>query len=123
MVRLAALHDMGLVAETGSTPNRRIALTNKLFTYALAGIPMLLSDIPAHRQILPEVGEAANLFTVDDPSSLAKAIDHWLAAPRSLLSRARAAAFRLGQESWNWEQEQRNLTNEVAMAIKRAPVS
>ena len=34
MERLAAVYDVGLVAETGATPNRRIALTNKLFTYA-----------------------------------------------------------------------------------------
>jgi hypothetical protein len=123
MVSLAAEHDLGLAAETGSTANRRIALTNKLFTYALAGIPMLLSDIPAHRQILQEAGVAAQLFAVDDPLSLAKAIDHWLAAPASVLAGARAAAFRLGQESWNWEQEQQILINEVAMAISRKPIS
>jgi hypothetical protein len=121
MVRLAAQHDLGLVAETGSTPNHRIALANKLFTYALAGIPMLLSDIPAHRQILPEAGEAAKLFAVDDPISLAKTIDHWLAAPASVLAGARAAAYRLGQEHWNWEQEQQILINVVATAIINTP--
>jgi hypothetical protein len=109
MERLAAAYDLGLVAETGGTPNRRIALTNKLFTYALAGIPMLLSDIPAHRQILAETGEAAMLFGVEDSASLAEALDIYLNAAPGALARDRAAAFQLGQEHWNWEKEQNSL--------------
>jgi glycosyltransferase involved in cell wall biosynthesis len=109
MERLAATYDLGLVAENGATPNRRIALTNKLFTYALAGIPMLLSDIPAHRQILAEAGEAAVLFSVEDSASLAEALDFYLDAAPGALARAREAAFQLGQEHWNWEKEQRSL--------------
>lgn len=75
---------------------------------------MVLSDIPAHRQILSEAGEAGQLFGVDNPASLAKAIDHWLAAPPSVLQRARAAAFQLGQERWNWEEEQYRLLRVLA---------
>lgn len=109
MEQLACLYDVGLVAETGATPNRRIALANKLFTYALAGIPMLLSDIPAHRAVQAEAGEAAQLFRCEDPSSLAQALDGWLDAPAEVLTRARIAAYRLGQERWNWEREQAHL--------------
>lgn len=117
MVRLAAVHDIGLVAETGLTPNHRIALANKLFTYALAGVPMLLSDIPAHRQILVEAGAAAQLFAVEDPASLAAALDHWLDAPPAVLASARNAAYKLGQECWNWEKEQRRLVETIMNAL------
>lgn len=114
MERLAAVYDVGLVAETGATPNRRIALTNKLFTYALAGIPMLLSDIPAHRAVQLEAGEAARLFRSEDPASLAQALDSWLHAPPAVLAQAREAAYRLGQESWNWEREREQLLAALA---------
>ncbi len=106
MEQLAASYDVGLVAESGCTHNRRIALTNKLFTYVLAGIPIMLSDIPAHRQLQGEAGEVVRLFRTEDPASLAAAIDGLLDAPPAVLEAARAAAFRLGQNCWNWEREQ-----------------
>ena len=61
MERLAAVHDVGLVGETGHTPNRKIALTNKQFTYLLAGIPLVMSDIPAHRVFIPTWRSGATL--------------------------------------------------------------
>lgn len=106
MEKLASVYDVGLVAETGCTPNRRIALTNKLFSYALAGIPIILSDIPAHLDVLPEAGEAVRLFRSDDAASLAAALDGLLASSPAVLASARAAAFRLAQETWHWEREQ-----------------
>ena len=51
MERLASVYDVGLVSETGSTRNRKIALTNKLFSFLLAGIPVVASAIPAHKQL------------------------------------------------------------------------
>lgn len=121
MEQLAAAYDVGLVAETGFTQNRRIALTNKLFTYALAGIPSLLSDIPAHRAVMVEAGDAAQLFNQADPASLAAALDGWLAVPPAVLSGVRAAAYRLGQETWNWEREQTKLLERVATVFHRHP--
>lgn len=111
MEKLASVYDVGLVAETGCTPNRRIALTNKLFSYALAGIPILLSDIPAHLDVLPEAGDAVRLFRSDDPASLAAALDGLLAGSPAVLASARVAAFRLAQEAWHWEREQQLLVD------------
>lgn len=122
MERLASAYDVGLVAETGCTLNRRIALTNKLFTYALAGIPMLLSDVPAHRGVQAEAGAAARLFGCEDPASLATALDGWLAATPEVLASARDAAYRLGREKWNWEREQLVMQERVASVLQH-PIS
>jgi len=121
MERLASAYDVGLVAETGLTLNHRIALANKLFSYALAGIPCLLSDIPAHHAVMAEAGYAAQLFNHADPASLAAALDAWLASPPAVLAGARAAAYRLGQETWNWELEQTKLLERVATVFSRHP--
>src|SRR5207302_1557690 len=69
MVRLAAPYDVGLVSETGHTPNRCLTLGNKLFTYLLAGVPAVMSDTPAHRAFIEQVGGAAHLYAADDPDS------------------------------------------------------
>jgi glycosyltransferase involved in cell wall biosynthesis len=113
MAKLAAAHDLGLAAETGRTHNRRIALTNKLFTYLLAGVPTLMSDIDAHRRIADDVEGAASLYPVDDPDSLAHAMDALLLDP-GRLARARAEAFRLGQTRYNWDLEKQTLLDLVA---------
>lgn len=123
MERLAAGYDAGLVAETGRTPNRRIALTNKLFTYALAGLPMLLSDIPAHRRLQAEAGQAVRLFRREDPASLAEAIDGWLGASPTVLAGARAAAYQLGQQRWNWERERWQLLQAIEAVPHHRPRS
>ncbi len=104
MERLAACYDAALVGETGHTPSRRIALTNKQFSYLLAGLPVVMSDIPAHRAFAPEMGEAGRLYRVDDADSLAAALDAILSDP-AVLAAARAAAFRLGQTRFNWDFE------------------
>lgn len=116
MERLAASYDAGFVGETGQTANRRIALTNKLFTYLLAGLPMVLSDIPAHRIFAPEIGDVARLYTTDDADSLAGALDSLLGDP-ALLAAARAAAFRLGQMRFNWDVEKAKLVEKVGAVL------
>ena len=58
--------------------NRRIALTNKLFSYILGGVPCLASDIPAHLRIAPELGEAMRLFPESDAEALAGLLDWFL---------------------------------------------
>lgn len=118
MVRLAAAYDVGLCSETGYTLNRRIALTNKIFTYALAGIPMVLSDIPAHQEIQSEACNAAQLFSLDDPQTLATALDFWFDSPPLVLEAARSASYQLGQQTWNWEHDQLLLVQNVEAILE-----
>ena len=117
MERLAAAYDLGLVGETGATPNHRIALANKLFTYALAGVPAVISDIPAHQRYAESAEESVRLFATDDPQSLGATIDALWGGDGSPLAQARWAAFRLGQERLNWEVEQIRLLDAVELAL------
>ena len=110
MERLAAAYDLGLVAETGATPNRRIALTNKLFSYALAGLPAAISDIPAHFAYQAEVGEIVALFPTENPHGLAKVLDSLLGDSDGMqLCSLRQLAFGLCQSCLNWDKESRIL--------------
>jgi len=122
MVLLAAEYDIGLGTEVGQTVNRRIALTNKVFTYLLAGVPALLSDIPAHRDLQRSLGSASKLFSVGDAQAMAARIDEWLLNPEALRA-ARHAAWRLGQERYNWEYEAARLRDCVTSALEPDPSS
>lgn len=117
MERLAAEYDVGLVAETGATPNRRIALTNKLFSYFLAGIPAIASDIPAHRVIAASAPDAIHLYPVEDPAALAARLDALLEPSGRTLAASRAAAHRVALERFSWDLEQHRLVACVRAAL------
>jgi glycosyltransferase involved in cell wall biosynthesis len=117
MAELASAYDLGLVAETGFTPNHRIALSNKQFTYLLAGVPALLSDTPGHCAIAGEAEGAAFLFRGEDAGSLAEHVDRLLGEPEAL-AQARRRAFELGRTRFNWEIEKATLLDCVSRALQ-----
>jgi glycosyltransferase involved in cell wall biosynthesis len=119
MVRLAAEHDVGLVSETAETRSRRIALTNKQFTYLLAGVPAVMSDIEAHVAFAANADGAVLLHRVEDAQSLAAAFDDLLSDP-GRLAQARTQAFALGQQRFNWEAEAPILLDSVSRALDTA---
>jgi glycosyltransferase involved in cell wall biosynthesis len=120
MERLAADYDIGLVAENGQSRSRAIALTNKLFTYLLAGIPAVMSDISAHRAFATEAGMSTCLYPVDDAEALAAILDHLLCDPGRLTA-ARIEAFRLGRDRYNWERERGALLTAVKAVAWATP--
>jgi glycosyltransferase involved in cell wall biosynthesis len=102
--RLGSVYDLGYSGETGFSLNNTKALGNKLFSYILGGVPILASNIPSHCQIAPDFGAAMSLFPIGDAVALAAALDEFLLDP-SHLAAARAHAWRLGQERYNWDKE------------------
>jgi hypothetical protein len=117
MERLAASYDIGLGGETGFTRNNKIALSNKVFSYILAGIPVVLSNTPAHRAFAVELGGAARLYKVDDAESHACALDAFLCDAAGLAA-ARATAFHLGRNRFNWETERLALLDCICAAFE-----
>lgn len=120
--RLGGAFDVGYIGELPETLNRRIALTNKLFSYLLGGIPFLASDIPSHRMIADDFGPAMTLFSVNDAQSLSAAMDAILLDPERLAG-ARAHAWNLGQERFNWDQERAKLLALVDETLNRHEVA
>lgn len=116
--RLASEYDVGVVAETGSTRNRSIALTNKNFTYLIAGIPAVLSSIPAHISLSKLIPGAAIIYENGNPEDLARALDELLLSSEALKS-AREKAYEYGMATFNWEFEKQKLVSLVTGAVGR----
>jgi glycosyltransferase involved in cell wall biosynthesis len=74
-----------------------LTLSNKIFDYVRAGLPVLFSDNPAHRLLLKEfeVGVVADSFS---PGAVGAALDRLLADREAFAETCRAA-----RESWRWE--------------------
>lgn len=117
MARLSAHAHLGLSVEASSPPNRDICLTNKIFTYLLAGVPVALTPTRAQTALAPELGAAALLLDfAGDPAGCARALDAFAASPEHL-AEARNHAWQLGRHRFNWDREQQVFLQSVAAAL------
>lgn len=104
MVDLCGGHDVGFSAEVERVENRRICLTNKVFTYLLAGMPVALNDTPAQRHLAQQLGDAAFLYPAGDLRSVGAWL-RGLAASPERLRRHREAAWQQAKTRWHWGHE------------------
>ncbi len=116
MVTLAAAYDVGLSLETDVSENRGLCLTNKIFTYLLAGVPAVMSDTPAQRALAPDLASAAVLVSLSDPAAIAVELDRLGESP-DRLAEAKSTAWRLGRERYNWDVEKDVLLKTVDRAF------
>ncbi len=86
--------------------NFKLSVSNKLFEYAAAGLPVIMSDIPEHRY-LNEKYDFGLILEENTPQAFAEAVRK-LYQDRELYERLSANALRLSEEV-NWETEFRRL--------------
>jgi hypothetical protein len=104
MVTHAAACDIGLALEPPSSINNDILLSNKIFTYLLAGTAVVATRTRGQAALLAELGPAAEGCDVGDAASFAGAVERLIASPQRLLE-ARRAAWDLGTCRFNWDLE------------------
>ncbi len=104
MERLAAAFDLGLVAETAHSQNRSICLTNKLFSFLLAGVPPMISATPGQLTFARNWHLDDLIYGLNDAAALARRLDELLENPGRLAA-MRAHCYALGQKRFNWEKE------------------
>ena len=105
-VRLVARgYDVGLALELMDVRNRQLCLTNKAFTYILAGLAVAISDTPGQHALGVDLGDGAALVKPGDPDALAAALARWAADPDAL-DAAKRAAWDAARRRWHWEHEE-----------------
>jgi glycosyltransferase involved in cell wall biosynthesis len=108
LVARAAEQDIGLALEQPVTENRALCVTNKIFTYMLAGLAVAATDTPGQREILMEAEGAGFLYQPGRPAELAEKIRELLADPAQL-ARYKAAAWEAADRRFNWDREAQGL--------------
>ncbi len=118
MARLAAAYDLGLSLEQTWPPNRDYCLTNKVFTYLLAGLPVALTPTSAQRALAEQLGDAAIMLDFEDAVLAAAQLDGFFSQPERM-RRARAMAWQLAQTRFNWDQEKSRFLDTLDLAFAR----
>lgn len=102
MIESCRSYDVGLAVEQGFSFNNTIALSNKAFTYMLAGLAVVFTDTPGQRPLAMDLGEAALLYQPGDAAALAAGLKRW-AENRELLGAAKLAAWEAAKRRWHWQ--------------------
>jgi glycosyltransferase involved in cell wall biosynthesis len=104
MIECARGYDVGLALEQMTPRNRQLCLTNKAFTYVLAGMAVAITDTPGQHALGVDLGRGAALVPAADVDALAGAFARWAADP-SALDCAKRTAWQAAVRRWHWEHE------------------
>jgi glycosyltransferase involved in cell wall biosynthesis len=102
MVDLARGYDVGLATEPSAPLNRQVCVPNKAFTYILAGLAAVMSDMPGMRRVATDIGEGAALVPPDDVDALSAVFERWLREP-ARLDCAKLGAWNAAVRRWRWD--------------------
>ena len=103
--------DIGLALETGFSKNNNLALSNKIFTYLLAGNAIILSEtlMQADFNSSYQIGES---FKINDAKALAKNIMYY--KNREKLNNQKFYNYELAKNTLNWNKESSKLVKLLA---------
>ncbi len=121
MVQMATSFDLGLCVEREVDDNKSRCLANKIFQYLLAGVPVLLSNTPAHCELAKELSSAALLIDLAEVKNASTKITAW-AKNKTIQIQARNHASKISRTRFNWEQESPKFLASVERALS-IPIS
>jgi hypothetical protein len=113
---VASHHDIGLALEPGRDINNQIALSNKIFTYLLAGNAVIFSATPAQKLFYEENRGIGSLYSCGNTHELTAILKNYLYHPELLLE-AKRNAVKLAGIKYNWEVESKKLLVIIQAAL------
>jgi glycosyltransferase involved in cell wall biosynthesis len=102
--KIAATHDIGLALEQPKELNRDLCLTNKIFTYLLAGNAIIFSDTNAQRRFLEENEGIGSIYECGNIELLKIILRDFLNNPQ-LVQNMKINSKQLAATRYNWEKE------------------
>jgi glycosyltransferase involved in cell wall biosynthesis len=116
VLRYAASADVGLSLIEDTCLSYRLCLPNKVFEYLMAGLPIIVSDLPEMAALVRERGIGAVARSLD-PQGIGEAIARVLA----MTPTARAANVRETAREFSWEAQEEELVRRYRThVLKRA---
>lgn len=114
----ASKFDVGLSLEVPEPENRDFCLTNKIFTYLLAGNCIIFSDTKAQTDFFNSFPAIGFLYRTDDVTQLSEILLH-LYYNKSDLNNKKQNSLRLASEHLNWENESRKFKVLIKEQLER----
>ena len=112
---IAACYDIGLAGEISNFKNKELCLSNKIFTYLMAGNCILASDMQGQSEFIKQNEGIGFTYRHDDAKDLGEKIN-MLHENRAVLEACKKRSVQLAMEHLNWEVERKpwiKLINEL----------
>jgi glycosyltransferase involved in cell wall biosynthesis len=108
LIPRTAQHDVGLALEQPVSTNRRICVTNKLFTYLLAGVPFVATRTPGQQSIIDDLTRSVQGYKPGN-------VDEFREGAEVLLrsDQAHTAALEAARERYSWDVEKERFLDVV----------
>lgn len=119
MVRHASGFDVGLALEPGRDENNQIAISNKIFTYLLAGNALVATATKGQEYIMKTLKGAGFCYRPGDVYALTEQLKVWY-DDRVSLQEARRQAWDSGTWRYNWDLEKKKFLEVIDSVLKTA---
>ncbi|MCG6887710.1 MAG: hypothetical protein LJE74_10915 [Proteobacteria bacterium] len=116
--RFAAQFDVGLALEPGVSWNNSVALSNKIFTYFLAGNAIVATATPGQQQFLEPLPQTGFVYKPGDIETLQQGLQK-LGTDRQYLMQLRRQSLELGRTRYNWDIESKELLTCVSALLEK----
>ena len=101
--------DIGVSFVQNICLNNYLMLSNKLFEYLAAGLPVVFPDFPESRKVILE-NKVGLVVDETDPKAISEAIEYILSTPKVYKEMSRNAK-RIVKDNYNWDIESEKLVN------------
>jgi glycosyltransferase involved in cell wall biosynthesis len=109
-----AEYDVGLALERPQNRNYSLTITNKVFSYMLAGLAIAATDTPGQREIMDQAPGAGILYGAGNAKSLKIALHAWI-KDRAKLREAQKGAWHAARTRFCWEVEQAKFIRQIKL--------
>lgn len=94
--------DCGLAIEPGFDLNNKIALSNKVFSYMVSGLALIITKTEGQSDIIRYMGDNVVAYDPGKTDILAKGIQQWT-EDGGKLYKAKSASLEAAKQRWNWD--------------------
>jgi glycosyltransferase involved in cell wall biosynthesis len=106
LVRSLAEFDVGLALERPENGNTSRTVSNKVFSYLLAGLAVAATDTPGQREVMGQVPSAGFLYPAGEPGALAAELRRWQSDTQNMRA-TQQVAWDTARQRFCWDIEQR----------------
>ncbi len=115
LIRSIGDFDIGLALERPDDPNASLTVTNKVFSYLLAGLPVAATSTPGQLEVLERCPEISVCYPAGDSHALARALAPWVIDPAARRA-AQQAAWIAARTTYCWERVSARFLDVVSSA-------
>ncbi len=116
IIKFASNFDIGLALEPGRDFNNSIALSNKIFTYFLAGNAIIATNTKGQEDITKVASNTIKSYKPHDIKTLVTIIGYWY-ENRNELEEARKSSWEYGTSKYNWDLEKKKFLDCIERAL------